>query len=271
MMYTKKATQQIMLILSAFSLLLLLGCNKKEKIQTFIQPPLPDADIPFETFRIDPTKADTIELSMGTKLFIPPNAFVDSAGNYATDSVTLKYREFRNAAEIFLAGIPMNFNALNNQTALETAGMFEIRAISNKQKLELTYGSAITIKMGSRITGSDYNFFGFDETNGTWNFMGYPETETNPTYEAIEKNIKKLSKQKKYPLDDDFFVFDYTSAYDVTYYQLGKDIGKKQIKTRINKYGAKLYNMYTYERVVFRGQRYDAQFMLWKNLSEKLL
>jgi hypothetical protein len=101
--------------------------------------------------------------------------------------------------------------------------------------------------------------------------MGYPETETNPTYEAIEKNIKKLSKQKKYPLDDDFFVFDYTSAYDVTYYQLRKNFGKKQIKARINKYGAKLFNMYTFDRVKFRGQYYDAHFMLWKNLSEKPL
>jgi hypothetical protein len=271
MMHTKKATQHIVLIISVFLLLFLPGCNKKEKIQTFINPPLPNADIPFETLRIDPTEADTIDLPMGTKLLIPPNAFVDSAGNYISDSVTIKYREFRNAAEIFLAGIPMNFNTLNNHTALETAGMFEIRALSKKRKLELAYGSAITIKMGSRVEGNDYNFFGFDETNGTWNFSGYPETETNPTYETIEENIDKLSKQRKYPLDNDFFVFDYTSAYDVTYYQLGKNFGKKQIKARINKYGAKLYNMYTYDRVTFRGQHYDAQFMLWKNLSKKPL
>jgi hypothetical protein len=166
-MHTKKATQHIVLIISVFLLLFLPGCNKKEKIQTFINPPLPNADIPFETLRIDPTEADTIDLPMGTKLLIPPNAFVDSAGNYISDSVTIKYREFRNAAEIFLAGIPMNFNTLNNHTALETAGMFEIRALSKKRKLELAYGSAITIKMGSRVEGNDYNFFGFDETNGT--------------------------------------------------------------------------------------------------------
>src|SRR6056297_383234 len=208
--------------LMGISFLLFASCNKSNVQKSFVNPPFPELDVPFETIFSSTEMTDTISLNMGTKLIIPEKAFIDSAGNLVNGEVQLKYREFRNAAEIFMAGIPMDYNAMGNKTALVTAGMFEIRAFANGSELKLAPGKNITMKMGSRVEGPNYNFFGFDENTGNWQFMGYPNTEVNPEYEKIEKNIERLKKTKKYPLDDEYFVFDYSAAYDVTYYELGK-------------------------------------------------
>jgi hypothetical protein len=259
-------------IVLLFLLIIVVGssCKRQSKLTSFIQPPIDGLNIEFQEFEIDPQNPDTIKLKLGTQIIIPPNAFVDSAGNLVEGNITLKYREFRNAAEIFIAGIPMNFNALGNETALETAGMFEIRAFSKKRKLKLRKGTFINVRMGSKIEGNNYNFFGFDEGNGSWNFMGYPETEVNPEYQKIVDNIEKLEKTKKYPLGDEFFVFDYNAAFDVTYYHLGKKYNDNTMKARIKQYGGEMYNLYTWDYVKYRGTSYYAQFMLWKNLSGKL-
>ena len=251
-------------------ILLAISCGKQGKLARFINPPVEGLDIAFQEFEINPENPDTLKFKFGTRITIPPNSFIDSAGNVVKEKITIKYREFRNAAEIFRAGIPMNFNAMGNETALETAGMFELRAFSNKKKLKLKQGKFITVKMGSQVEGNNYNFFGFDENNGNWNFMGYPETEINPEYERIVENIERLEKTKKYPLSDEYFVFDYNAAFDVTYYHLGKKFNDNTMKARIKQYGGQLYNLYTWDYVKYRGTSYYAQFMLWKNLSGKL-
>lgn len=268
---TKLITVKLIVGLIWASILLISSCNKTNVQKTFVNPPFPELDVPFETFMSNTEMTDTISLTMGTKLIIPEKAFVDSAGNRVSGDVQLKYREFRNAAEIFMAGIPMNYNAMGNKTALVTAGMFEIRAFANGSELKLAPGKNITMKMGSRVEGQNYNFFGFDESNGNWQFMGYPNTEVNPEYEKVEKNITQLKKTKKYPLSDEYFVFDYSAAYDVTYYELGKKYSKNKMKRRIKKYGANLYNLYTYDRVNYRGRHYRAQFLLWKKLGDNRL
>jgi hypothetical protein len=267
--HMKKLSSVLLMFLMSF-LLITISCNRQSKPTSFIQPPIQGVDIPFQEFVINPENPDTLKFKMGTTIVIPSNSFVDSAGNIVKDEVTLKYREFRNAAEIFMAGISMNYNAMGNETALETAGMFELRAFSKKRKLKLRKSKFITVKMGSKVEGANYNFFGLDEETGNWNFMGYPETEANPEYQKIVENIEKLEKTQKYPLGDEFFVFDYNAAFDVTYYHLGKKFKDNTMKARIKQYGGELYNLYTWDYVKYRGQSYYAQFMLWKNLSGKL-
>lgn len=266
-----KSLSKLIAGLMLIQLIAITGCKNSGNIQSHINPPFPELDLPFSTFEIAGDAADTIKLNMGTRLFIPANAFVDSAGNIVDEAVTLKYREFRNAAEIFMAGIPMDYQAMNNNTALQTAGMFEIRAFNDNRKLRLAPGKSIKVKMGSRVEGQNYNFFSFDERTGKWQFMGHPETKANPEYAKIEQKIEKLKKTKKYPLTDAYFVFDYSAAFDVTYYELGKKYDKQKMKRRIKQYGARMLDFYTYDRVNYRGRMYKAQFMLWKKLSENKL
>jgi len=271
MKQTKKKNLLLMSILAVF--IALTGCKneneeKKEK-DAFINPPFEKLDPVFNEFSIDNQTADTLELESGTKLYIPKNAFVDSSGSAVTGNVNLKYREFHDALDIFLAGIPMQFDTKGRRRHLQTAGMFELRANKEDEPLQLTECTSIKVDLASRKAGEDYNFFGFDEETGDWDFMGYPESRENPQYQKAKEKIEKLKDTRKMPLGPDHFIFDYSGAFDVYRYELNEDAQNQDIKKRVKRYGLKWLNVDNRNMINFQGNRYIASFMVWKKLERK--
>jgi len=249
-------------------LLLAAGCNKENPVKkSFIEPPFEKLDPKMNVFTVDNQSPDTLSLESGTRIFIPVNAFADSSGIPVRGKVKVKYREFHDALDIFLAGIPMEFSSRGERKHLQTAGMFEIQADKNGTALQMTKDKSVKVEMGSRTAGNEYNFFGFNEDDGSWDFMGYPESRENPEYEKIKEKVANLEDTRKMPLDPSHFIFDYRGALDVYRYKLKRDAETKEIKTRVQKYGLDWLNVDNRNMVNFHGNKYVASFMVWKKLA----
>jgi hypothetical protein len=95
-------------------------------------PPLPGLDIPYQKFEVDPSQPNVLYSKYGAKINIPADAFLDKDGNIINDKVQLSFREFYNPLDFYLAGIPMNYNDNGVDKVLESGGMVELTAKSNK-------------------------------------------------------------------------------------------------------------------------------------------
>lgn len=149
------------------------ACNNRTT-QRVIETVL-NVDPPFESMVIgcsgnviDNQKGGEILYESGSKLVIPPNAFVDSKGNPVEGDVEVNYREFRSSAEIMTSGIPMNFKQNGEYENFQSAGMFEITANHNGDELSLASGKEITCHMMTEELEEDYNFYSFNEETKEW-------------------------------------------------------------------------------------------------------
>ena len=84
----------------------------------------------------------------GTHLSIPKNAFVDKTGKSVKGEVTIKFKEFHKAKDILLSGIPMQMNDDRNKY-MQSGGMFDIRAFSSNDEIELQKGKSIGVNLAA--------------------------------------------------------------------------------------------------------------------------
>jgi hypothetical protein len=131
-------------------------------------PPLPELDIPYQKFEIDPSKPNVLYSKMGTKINIPSDAFLDKDENVIKGKVEVSFREFYNPLDFYLAGIPMNYNDNGVDKVLESGGMVELTAKSNKNELFVNPSSKIKVDIKSWTKSKDFNLYDLDKTTGKW-------------------------------------------------------------------------------------------------------
>ncbi len=131
-------------------------------------PPLPELDIPYQKFEIDPSQPNVLFSKMGAKINIPSDAFLDKDGNVIKGKVEVSFREFYNPLDFYLAGIPMNYNDNGVDKVLESGGMVELTAKSNKTELFVNPSSKIKVDMKSWTKSNDFNLYDLDKTTGKW-------------------------------------------------------------------------------------------------------
>jgi hypothetical protein len=131
-------------------------------------PPLPELDIPYQKFEIDPSQPNVLFSKMGAKINIPSDAFLDKDGNVIKGKVEVSFREFYNPLDFYLAGIPMNYNDNGVDKVLESGGMVELTAKSNKNELFVNPSSKIKVDMKSWTKSKDFNLYDLDKTTGKW-------------------------------------------------------------------------------------------------------
>jgi hypothetical protein len=145
------------------------GATKKAR---FINPPLPEADLPFTTYKLDAAAGDTLIHSSGSILYFPPSAFVDASGNTIKGEVQLKYREFKKPVDFFVSGIPMRYDSAGTNYIFESAGMFEITAYQNDEAVYVNAAAKPEILMSSDNSDPLQNVYYLDTVAGKWNFIG---------------------------------------------------------------------------------------------------
>jgi hypothetical protein len=99
---------------------------------------------------------------------VPPNAFVDKNGQPVSGRVVLKYREFHNAADIIVSGIPMKMTDGGKEYDFESAGMFEINGYSGTAEVAIADGKDLVVQMASYKAEENYNHYYFDKEQGQW-------------------------------------------------------------------------------------------------------
>jgi len=259
------------------ALCLLFACKKNVKESNAIKKieikaPIPGLEAKFEEFTVENNKNQVITTKSGTKITIPVNALVDKNGKPIEGSAKLKFREYHNAVDVLLSGIPMNIKSDGEERIMQTAGMFDIRAEQNGEEIGIAKDKKIDVRLVSFQTGTDYNVFRFDDTGRGWEFVDYNKNvEVNAEKEKLRKSIEKKNPTLAFPLDDKYFSFDYWGILDAMFkddwnkvYENGKN---PKIQSRVKEYGLVWLNTNCHELIKYQGVEMIAAMMVWKRVS----
>ncbi|MBI3511374.1 MAG: hypothetical protein HY064_11975 [Bacteroidetes bacterium] len=137
-----------------------------------IAPPLKGMNISFTDFKISSAKGGTVTYNSGSKLIFPENAFVDANGKSVNGNVDIHYREFHDPVDVFLAGIPMQYDSAGKTFQFESAGMMEVTASMNGTPVYLDKNKNVQIQFASENSDSKFSVYLFDTTAGNWIFKG---------------------------------------------------------------------------------------------------
>ena len=241
----------------------------------FIDPAFDGVDVPFQTFKFDPTNDQTLVFNGPTasKIIIPKGAIIDQDGEPVKSAVTLSYREFHDAADILASGIPMEMKTQQGTEFFTTAGMFEIRAESDGKEVFIDPAKKITVRMGSYVEDSTYRFFHLDETEKNWTYQGESDPEVNKERIAMEERLEELTPKHSIPFDEGYFILNYGSMLDLL---AGNDYTTIQylqksgsIKKKLASYNVEWLDLSLNDPVYFKGRPYPADQLVWKAVDRK--
>lgn len=137
-----------------------------------INPPVKGAEKPYSLYTIDANKGGEFTHTTGTLVKIPGKSLLDENGKPVIGKVEIKYREFHDAVDIFLSGIPMTYDSAGTQSHFQSAGMMEILGFQNGKPIQLEKGKTIEVKMASLHPGNDFNVYALDTINKNWIYKG---------------------------------------------------------------------------------------------------
>ncbi|WP_353085058.1 hypothetical protein [Flavobacterium sp.] len=175
-------------------------------------PPIPGLDIPYQTFTINPSISNVVYSKFGAKINIPANAFLDNEGNVIKDKVVVSFREFYNPLDFYLAGIPMAFNDNGEEKVLESGGMVELTAQSNKKELFVNPESKINVDLFSWTKSKDFNLYDLDKAKGTWIERGKDSIQTT-TVAGDNLSLPEIPPMPKVASRDSFTIIDDTKEF----------------------------------------------------------
>jgi len=284
----KKLVLFVCLFTSIVVLIHFVSCNKKGLADLpFISPPVPELIPQYTNFDVDADKGDTLSFPSGTKIFIPAGVFTDTSGNLIKGKVQVQYREFHNAGEILLAGVPMKYDSGGSTNYLRTSGMFDIRAKQNNNDLKIAKDKSIQINMASYNEEKNFNFYYLDEKQKNWNYVKRDSARRNTDKDSILLQLAELENSKNKPFTPDYFVFNYLALLDVkfekNYYSIRDFSKNKAMADKFKEYGiswsgitnptaeySSYGTLYDYEplTVNYNGYSYNSSLMLWKNLGK---
>jgi hypothetical protein len=164
-----------------FFILLLTACKDQDKkdvkaVETttpttanrFIDPPIKSADVPYEEYEVDATKGDTLVYPTGSIILFPPNAFVDETGKPVTGKVQVKYREFKDPVDFFLAGIPMQYDSAGGVYQFVSSGMLDIRAFKDGKPVFVNQAAKPEINLAGKDNPGGHSLYFLDTIQQKW-------------------------------------------------------------------------------------------------------
>ena len=164
----------------------------------YVNPPMMEMQKEFATFTLDGSAGGVYEYESGSKVTVPANAFVDESGTLVTGEVELKYREFHDAVDFFLGGIPMDYDSASIKHQLISAGMIEVQAYKNGILVELSEDKELDIEL---VSTTDYhpdykfNVYKLNVDNRNWMYKGIDNIEPILTGELKAKMDEYLNNQ----------------------------------------------------------------------------
>ncbi len=172
---------------------------KSEEAKPCINPPLDGVNIPYTIYKVIAEKGATLDFKTGSKIVIPKNAFVDENGIPLKDEVELRYREFHDAADFFVSGIPMSYDSAGLRYQFESAGMMEMLAFQNGKPVNMAKDKSVHVELASNYSGTEYNLYKLDTLKNNWSCLGKDRvvSATTPSEktEKGEKNARVDFKQ----------------------------------------------------------------------------
>jgi hypothetical protein len=148
--------------------------------QPFIDQPIESlAEPAFANFRVDTDKGGVYQYPSGSKLVVPAAAFANDYGQLIGGEVDVFYREMHDYVDFFTSGIPMRYDSAGNAYQLESAGMIELYAEQDGQRVQLAVGKKIDVELASEIliradqlnAPPRYNVYFLDTLINQWRYQ----------------------------------------------------------------------------------------------------
>jgi len=144
--------------------------------QEFVNPPLKGLEEEISTAKLVAEKGGEFSSKTGSKYTVEPNSLKNKDGQPVSGEVTIKYREMHDYVDFFVSGIPMTYDSAGTTYQLESAGMVEIYAEQDGEKLEINPNKPIQVELISEIPllasqeVPEFNIYQLDIENRNWKF-----------------------------------------------------------------------------------------------------
>lgn len=156
---------------------------------SFINPPIKGFNIDYSNYIVNSSKGRELIYKTGSKIIIPNDAFVDENNRPVDGDIEIRYREFHDAVDFFVSGIPMTYDSAGVKYHFESAGMMEILAFKNGKPIFMHPEKKIQVEMASKFTGTNYNLYYLDSSKKNWQCEG-----KDMVIPAIEKDMQTFEQ-----------------------------------------------------------------------------
>ncbi len=170
------------------------GTAKNIKVSS-INPPKPLLNIPYEVFTYDAASGDTLFTKNGSILIFPKNAVLNSNGEVVTGKIEVRTREFNDAFEYYMAGIPMTYDSAGVKYTFVSSGMIDIKAYQNNELLYVNPKAKPQLNLVSTNKEKNTNLYQLDTVTGQWTNKG--KDEINDLTVVSRKKIAPASSPAK--------------------------------------------------------------------------
>ncbi|MFK8039352.1 MAG: hypothetical protein AB8B74_13750 [Crocinitomicaceae bacterium] len=161
---------------------------------------------PPKTFTVNGKQGGTFDCGDGSSVNIVGNTVTYSDGTPVTGDFTLKYKEFKDPADIVFSGIPMTYDNGNEDLNFSSVGMYDLRADQNGKELSLSEPAEIDFNCTKPEPNVD--FYQMDDATGEWT------KERDVSYGEASETLKYTRKSE---LDFDGHYFELNSKVYSTY------------------------------------------------------
>ncbi|MEN0047549.1 MAG: hypothetical protein AAF806_10870, partial [Bacteroidota bacterium] len=182
--------------------------------QPYINPPLENVRPTFASYQVNARTGGTYPYSENSKLIVPEAAFQGADGQALEGEVNLFYREMHDAVDFFLSGIPLTYDSAGVNYTLESAGMIEIYAEQDGQRVRMMPGKSIDIELASEISipflnvPPKFNIYKLDVEARNWVYQEPNQMSVltsaapsdNPVIQAYQNQLEEITRQEQQAL-----------------------------------------------------------------------
>ena len=166
-----------------------------EESKPTINPPLAGVNVTYTVYKVMAEKGAALDFKTGSRLLVPKNAFVDENGKLLKGEVELRYREFHDAVDFFVSGIPMTYDSAGQRYHFESAGMMEMLAYQNGKPVNVAPEKSINVALASNYKSTEYNLYKLDTVKNNWSCLGKDKVVANAEKSASVASLSKPSVQ----------------------------------------------------------------------------
>ncbi len=235
--------------------------------QQYILPGIEGINAPDSIYTFLAESGFSHQFASGTRIHIPEDALVNRTGLRVRGEVQLHFKEYRDAIDLLVEGLQFN----PGMKLSKTAGAFKIEVRQLNQMLFFDPSQDINIRQATYEKDEDYTLYYFDRKEEALDSLLIVSPEINEAHVQLERQIKRMKPKMKFPLNEDYFSFNYKGILDVMYNKDFVNVNHKLTQRKMEQYGLRWSNINVEAFINHNDKREFAALMLWRNLSRKPL